>query len=443
MKFSKTIAVLGVFAAAALAAVPAGAQEGIKEIAVHGDSFDKPESAQPFRYLWNSKGPPGKAEHYTALPFVEKTKIYAITDDSGKIVPNTPAGRNWMCLPGLEAARDPEKIDRCLISAFPMPEDSKGSVWLINGNLQHPYGKTEKDAVLLRVFVNDEQKYELAAGFSKVPSLFNCNLGPLKKGDTIYAAVGPEAKNEADLFKLFFTIADVPAGTEPAPPKNIIFPPADTAHPRMRANGAPVNWYSTLQGAQNAMLLRDKPEILFLGDSITAGWKKEYLDEHFSEFSKVAQIGIGGDWTQNILWRVQNGVIDQAKPRLIVLMIGTNNLAHGYADDEIVAGNAAILKLLQAKSPESKILHLGVFPRGKNISDAINRNIKQINAGLAALADGKNIFFLDIGDKLIEPDGSISREVFYDGLHLSKEGYARWANAILPELKKLVPQKTE
>jgi beta-glucosidase len=442
MKFSKTIAMLSVFAAA-LTALPASAQEGIKELAVHGESFNKPESAQPFRYLWNAKGPIGKAENYVALPFVEKDKIYAIVDENGKPVPDKPIGRNWMCLPGLEAARDSEKTDRYLISAYPVAEDSQGHVWLINGNLQHPYGRTEKDAVLLRVFVNDEQKYELTSGFSKVPALFNCDLGPLKKGDTIYAAVGPEAKNEADLFKLFFTIADIPAGTEPAPPKNILFPPADTAHPKMQANGAPIKWYQNIPKSHNAMLLREKPDILFLGDSITAGWKPEYLKENFSEFYKTSQIGIGGDWTQNILWRVENGAIDQVNPRLIVLMIGTNNLGNGYTNAEVVAGNAAILKRLRAKSPESKILLLGVFPRGKNIAEAVNKNIKEINTGLAALADNQNIFFLDIGDKLIEPDGTISREVFHDGLHLSKEGYARWAQAILPELKKLAPPQAQ
>lgn len=443
MRFPKTAVLLGVSLISALAAVSAPAQETTTVLAVYGDTLDKPESAQPFRYMWNAKGAIGKAENYTALPFVEKDKIYAVVGENGKPLVNIPVGRNWMCAPGLEAARDAEKTDRYFISAFTMPEDSKGNVWIINGNLQHPYGKTEKDAVNLKIFVNDEQKQELSAGASKVPAMFQAKLGKLKKGDTIYMAVGPGEKYEADLFKLFFTVADIPEGTEPPPAKNIIFPPADTSHPKMAPDGSPMKNYKATLDSHNAALLRNMPEIVFIGDSITAGWNQEVMKEKFAPKYKTMQIGIGGDWTQNVLWRVENGVFDQVKPKLVIQMIGTNNIANGYGADEVVAGNATIIKAVQAKSPETKILLLGIFPRGRNVSEPINATIKQVNEKLSAMADNKNVFYLDIGSKLAEADGTLAKEVFYDGLHLAKEGYIRWSDAVMPTVEKLVPPQAK
>lgn len=438
MKF-KNIAVL---LTATLLSLSAFAQVKSNVLAVYGDSFDKPESAQKFRYMWNANGALGKAENYEALPFVEKDKSYMKFGEDGKQLPGTPKANNWMCYPGNDASKDKDKTARYLIGAYTMENDSSGDIWLVNGNIQHPYGKTEKDAVDLKIFVNDNLKQDYTAKFSRIPALFNANLGRLIKDDTIYLAVGPGEICEADYFKLFCTIADIPDGTEPAAPKNIIFPPADSAHPKMSADGNPQPGYPDILKSHNSALLKNMPDILFVGDSITAGWNQEVMKSKFSKY-RAMQIGIGGDWTQNVLWRIENSTLDQVKPKLVILMIGTNNFGHGYSIDEIVAGNAAIIKAIDKKSPDTKILLLGIFPRGKNISEPGNVTIKQINEKLQPLADKKNIFFLDIGNKLVEADGTLSKEVFYDGLHITKEGYIRWSDAIQPTVEKLVPPKAD
>src|SRR5947207_538308 len=105
-------------------------------------------------------------------------------------------------------------------------------------------------------------------------------------------------------------------------------------------------------------------DFLLLGDSITDGWRgkgKGVYAEHFEPL-KAANFGIGGDRTQHVLWRLQNGELDGIKPKLAVLMIGTNNLG-GNSDEEIVDGIKAIIKELHGKSPSTKLLLLGIFPR--------------------------------------------------------------------------------
>jgi len=121
-----------------------------------------------------------------------------------------------------------------------------------------------------------------------------------------------------------------------------------------------------------------------------------------------------------------------------VLLIGTNNVTIGLTPDQIAEGVATLLKAIQEKAPASKILLLGILPRGESIQEANNEKIRQTNAKLALLADNKRIFYLDVGDKLVEPDGSISREIMPDKLHVAGPGYTRWMDAMKPTLDKLL-----
>ena len=437
MQFRKTYAVFSIGTICLLLSVSMLAETEQRTIAVYGDSFNKPESAQKFHYMWNGKGDVGKAANYEKLSFNAKEKGYLKLGEDGKQFPGTPKGSDWMCLPGYDAKRDKKNIARYMIGALTLDKDSTGSIWIINGNLQHPYGEADKDAVDLKIFVNDTLKHENKTSASRVPTLFNVNLGKLKQNDTIYLAVGPGEASKADFFKLFCTIVDIPPNSQPSAPKNIIFPSTDTAHPKMTVSGDPKPSYSRTLKSHNKYLLKLKPDLVFLGDSITSGWDRDIMKERFGKY-KAMQIGIGGDWIQNVLWRVQNSTLDKVKPKLIVLMIGTNNLSHGYGADAIATGNSAILDAIKKKTPSSKVLLLGVFPRGKKITEAKNVILKKVNSKLANMADNQRVFFLDIGDKLIESDGSISRTIFRDGIHPTKAGYIRWADAIQPTVEKLM-----
>jgi len=181
-------------------------------------------------------------------------------------------------------------------------------------------------------------------------------------------------------------------------------------------------------------------ELLFIGDSITDGWRgsgKAVWEKDFTPI-KAANFGIGGDQTQHLLWRLQNGELDGIKPKLAVLMIGTNNL-YGNKDGEIVDGIKAIIKELKTKTPSTRLLLLGIFPRGVKANDPSRVRIKHINSAIAKLDDGgKTIKYLDIGDKFLEADGTLPKSIMPDALHPNAHGYEIEAEAILPAIKEMM-----
>jgi len=184
-----------------------------------------------------------------------------------------------------------------------------------------------------------------------------------------------------------------------------------------------------------------KARLVFLGDSITAGWggKKAIWDKAFGAYDPV-NFGIGGDRTQHVLWRIENGELEGIKPKACVLMIGTNNSGSDSAED-IAKGITAIVETIRTKQPETKILLLAVFPRGDRPSGklgAANEKLKQVNAIIAKLDDGKSVFFLDIGGSFPVVDGALSAKAMPDFLHLSESGYQIWADAIGPKLAELM-----
>ena len=184
-------------------------------------------------------------------------------------------------------------------------------------------------------------------------------------------------------------------------------------------------------------------DLVFLGDSITQGWEgngKNVWKKYYGE-RKALNLGIGGDRTQHVLWRLENGNFDGLKPKVVVVMIGTNNSNRDdHPPGEILEGVLAIVRRLQELSPDTKVLVLGIFPRGQNFNDQRGK-ILQVNQALAKLEDGKRVFYLDFGSRLIESDGSISKAVMPDYLHLSEAGYRIWADAIEPRLAKLLGVK--
>jgi lysophospholipase L1-like esterase len=196
-------------------------------------------------------------------------------------------------------------------------------------------------------------------------------------------------------------------------------------------------WMSTAswKARHEAFLKRAKEgkcDLLFLGDSITEGWGNNAVWKKSYAPRNAVNLGIGGDTTQNVLWRIQNGELDGLSPKAVVLMIGTNNFGlHGDAPGDVAKGVAAIVKTLQQKLPRAKVLLLGVFPRDEKPGTGGRKKILELNAELAKTAGVK---FLDIGPKFLAPDGTLPKEIAPDFLHLSEKGYQIWADAIEPEL---------
>ena len=187
-------------------------------------------------------------------------------------------------------------------------------------------------------------------------------------------------------------------------------------------------------------------DVLFLGDSITDGWRgrgKVLWDAYFAPL-KAANFGIGGDRTQHVLWRMQNGELNGISPKVVVLMIGTNNT--GFERDrvtprntteEIVEGVTAIVQGLRTAFPATKVLLLAVFPRGEKSSPS-RAQVAAVNEGIARLHDGQAVHYLDIGAKFLYPDGTLPTDFMPDLLHPNEVGYAIWAAAIKEPLAKLL-----
>jgi lysophospholipase L1-like esterase len=191
---------------------------------------------------------------------------------------------------------------------------------------------------------------------------------------------------------------------------------------------------------------RAKPQILFIGDSITHFFGGEQFDSYalrgqqtWGEFytpRNAGNLGFGWDKTENVLWRLQHGAIDGIAPKLVVMMIGTNNTGNCAAPD-IAAGITAIVLELEKRLPQSKILLLGVFPRGEKPGPQRDK-IAEINQGIAKLDGTHHVTYLDIGPKFLTPEGLITKDIMPDFLHPNEKGYRIWAEAIEPTVKKLM-----
>lgn len=180
-------------------------------------------------------------------------------------------------------------------------------------------------------------------------------------------------------------------------------------------------------------------DLLFIGDSITQGWEgsgKGTWEKYYGN-RKALNLGISGDRTEHVIWRLDNGNLrNQKKAKAAVVMIGTNNTGHIMQDPtEVRDGVERIVSTLRARCPQAKILLLGVFPRGVKPDDAKRKNNLEINKFISELHNGERIHYLDISDKFLTPEGILTKQVMPDALHPRQKGYEIWAEAIEPKLK--------
>ena len=168
-------------------------------------------------------------------------------------------------------------------------------------------------------------------------------------------------------------------------------------------------------------------------------WAKYY------EKFQPANFGIGGDATQHVLWRIDNGELDGISPKVVVLMLGTNN-TYGNTAEQIAAADKKIVSELRPKLPQTKVLLLAVFPRGPRklrdggMDDGVKKMeiIRAVNVELAKLDDGRMVRYLDIGPKFLDDAGKIPNDVMPDQLHPNVKGYQIWAEAMQPLLEEMM-----
>jgi endo-1,4-beta-xylanase len=255
----------------------------------------------------------------------------------------------------------------------------------------------------------------------------------------------------------FFAIRDVALAQDvkaPATGTTTTTPATATGTPRLYRGNASV---PSARGDANSMAAHEQLvvkakaggiDLYFLGDSITrrwgtsdAQWSKnlENWKQNFYGWN-AGNFGWGADGIQNMLWRIQNGELDGVNPKVIVILAGTNNVGKtpdgGAKVADIVKGIRALVDTCRQKAPKAKIIVTGITPRTDGL--AITEEIRKINDQIARFADGQNIFYLNINDKLSNPEGTPKEGMTIDGLHLSVTGYQVWADALKPLLTQLL-----
>ncbi len=203
-------------------------------------------------------------------------------------------------------------------------------------------------------------------------------------------------------------------------------------------HGAPGSgWMNHFQGSVDRTK-RGNVNLIFDGDSITDFWMgagKEVWAKNYGRLNAV-DYGISGDHTEHMLWRLDHGQVANLHPRLIAVLIGTNNTGD-CTDMQIAEGITAVVRDYQKLCPSAVILLQAVFPRAEKPTDPTREKIKRVNQIISRLGDGNKVVYVDFGDKFLLPNGNINRDLMPDTLHPNAKGYEVWADAIRPEIEKV------
>ena len=214
--------------------------------------------------------------------------------------------------------------------------------------------------------------------------------------------------------------------------------------PAHRMKSDEKNWWQERHESKVAELKNNDWDIVFLGDSITHGWEsagKKTWNKYYKKRNSL-NLGFSGDRTEHVLWRLDNGEFEGIQPKVVVLMIGTNNTGHRKDPPKaIAAGVEKIIERIKVKSPDSEILVLAIFPRSAKASDPQRINNQKASALISKLAKDDNVTYLDINERFLLADGTLSKEIMPDLLHPKQKGYAIWAEGLEPTLQSLLAEE--
>ncbi|MFT4994876.1 MAG: lysophospholipase L1-like esterase [Paraglaciecola sp.] len=212
--------------------------------------------------------------------------------------------------------------------------------------------------------------------------------------------------------------------------------------PAMQNNDPTKDWW--LSRHQQKLAERDSMnkhvDLLFLGDSITHAWEytaPKVWQQYYGQ-RRALNLGFDGDRTENLLWRIQNGAIDEICPKLVVLLIGTNNAGHRQeASKQTALGIKAILQELRSRLPQSKILLMALFPRSKKPSQQLRLLVDGTNQLIQHYADGEHILWKDINHHFVDEKGIVHESIMSDFLHPNATQYQVWAESIEAQVQAL------
>src|ERR1700761_8879247 len=232
-------------------------------------------------------------------------------------------------------------------------------------------------------------------------------------------------------------LAALSLGALHADDSTVTWPPPPLEQPAATHPAARIDWLYRFQG--NLEKYKGPHDMIWEGDSITDGWQgggKAVWDAHFGKI-KTADFGISGDQVQHLLWRVEHGQLDGQDPKLVMIMIGTNN--NGQDPKDVAAGIKMLIGEYEKRCPHAQILLLGIFPRAATANDGPRLWNKKVNAIISGYNSDPRVTYLDFGDKFLQPDGTLPKDIMPDLLHPNAKGYEIWANAITPVVEKYFP----
>ena len=220
------------------------------------------------------------------------------------------------------------------------------------------------------------------------------------------------------------------------------------------AGGKPVTCVPKQKNPErHEQFMKDKAEALkkgpiqlvFIGDSITDAWRggeqNKIYKERWGKYNPL-NLGISGDKTEHVLWRLENGELDglAGGTKLVVMMIGTNNLGNQprATPEDTAKGIECLVQTIRQKLPEAKLLLLGVFPRGREASNPFRAQIKTVNDAISKLDDGKQVRYVDLGPAFLDGNGTLPADVMPDQLHPNAKGYQIWADEMGPIIEEMM-----
>ena len=193
-------------------------------------------------------------------------------------------------------------------------------------------------------------------------------------------------------------------------------------------------WFNRLLRKRSQIVAsKGEIDVVFIGDSITHNWEskgKAQLAELAKTYS-ILDIGYGGDRTQHVIWRCQNGELDGYKAKCVMLMIGTNNAYPRNDPKDVVKGIRRILDVIAEKQPQAKTLLLPIFVRGEGPGNVQRKANEEVNAAIKSFADGEKVIWVDFNAKYLDKNGD-TKQIMPDRVHPNAAGYKIWTNAVLP-----------
>lgn len=206
--------------------------------------------------------------------------------------------------------------------------------------------------------------------------------------------------------------------------------------PPPTAPQSPLPQWQALHQQYVARAARGGIDVLFIGDSITMQWSKSPL--WLSELAPLGaeSFGVDGDGTRQVLWRVTNGELDRIAPKVVVLLIGINDVIDGDSPEAVRDGTLAVIREIQARLPQTRILSLAMFPVGRHLVPQRTAAARANELVTGALQS--SVRRLDLGPSFVGPDGAIPEDIEPDGLHLGLRGYEIWAAGLLPVLRSML-----